>query len=77
MPIDPRRRDDIVATVAAYDRTNPEARLPRNAARLLAATARQQSWPLPSRLSRYRRAIREAPDPATLGILGCNRERSA
>lgn len=24
-----------------------------------------------------RRAIREAPDPATLGILGCNRERSA
>ena len=32
---------------------------------------------LPSRLSRYRRAIREAPDPATLGILGCNRERSA
>ena len=34
-----------MATVAAYDRTNPEARLPRNAARLLAATARQQSWP--------------------------------
>ena len=36
MPIDPRRRDDIVAVVAAYDRANPEARLPRNAARLLA-----------------------------------------
>ena len=36
MPIDLRRRDDIVAAVAAYDRANPEARLPRNAARLLA-----------------------------------------
>ena len=36
MPIDPRRRDDIVAVVAGYDRANPEARLPRNAARLLA-----------------------------------------
>jgi len=36
MPIDPRRRDDIVAAVAAYDRANPETRLPRNAARLLA-----------------------------------------
>jgi hypothetical protein len=33
MPIDPRRRDDIVAAVAAYDRAN----LPRNTARLLAA----------------------------------------
>jgi len=37
MPIDPRRRDDIVAAVAAYDRANPDARLPRNTARLLAA----------------------------------------
>jgi hypothetical protein len=37
MPIDPRRRDDIVAAVAAHDSANPEARLPRAAARLLAA----------------------------------------
>jgi hypothetical protein len=37
MPIDPRRRDGLVAAVAAYDRANPETRLPRNAARLLAA----------------------------------------
>jgi hypothetical protein len=37
MPIDPRRRDDIVAAVAAHNRANPETRLPRNAARLLAA----------------------------------------
>ena len=37
MPIDPRRRDDIVAAVAAYDRAHPSAPLPRNAARLLAA----------------------------------------
>ena len=37
MPIDSRRRDDIVAAVAAYDRANPETRLPRNAAHLLAA----------------------------------------
>ena len=36
MPIDPRRRDDIVAAVAAYDSANPSAPLPRNAARLLA-----------------------------------------
>jgi len=36
MPIDLRRRDDIVAAVAAYDRANPETRLPRNATRLLA-----------------------------------------
>ena len=36
MPIDPRRRDDIAAAVAAYDSANPKARLPRNAARLLA-----------------------------------------
>jgi hypothetical protein len=35
MPIDLPRRDDIVAAVAAYDRANPETRLPRNAARLL------------------------------------------
>jgi hypothetical protein len=37
MPIDPRRRDDIAAAVAAYDAAHPKARLPRNAARLLAA----------------------------------------
>ena len=36
MPIDRRRRDDIAAAVAAYDRANPNAPLPRNAARLLA-----------------------------------------
>ena len=37
MPTDLRRRDDIAAAVAAYDSANPKARLPRNAARLLAA----------------------------------------
>jgi hypothetical protein len=36
MPIDLRRRDDIAAAVAAYDRDHPDALLPRNA-RLLAA----------------------------------------
>ena len=36
MPIDERRRDEITAAVAAYDSANPKARLPRNAARLLA-----------------------------------------
>ena len=36
MPIDPRRRDDIVAAVATHDSANPSAPLPRNAARLLA-----------------------------------------
>jgi hypothetical protein len=36
MPIDQRRRDDIAAAVAAYDNANPNAHLPRNAARLLA-----------------------------------------
>jgi hypothetical protein len=36
MPIDPCRRDDIVAAVAAYDRDHPDAPLPRNAALLLA-----------------------------------------
>jgi len=36
MPVDPRRRDDIVAAVAVYDRANPETCLPRNATRLLA-----------------------------------------
>ena len=35
MPIDPRRRDEIAAAVAAYDRDHPDAPLPRNAARLL------------------------------------------
>jgi hypothetical protein len=37
MPIDPRRRDKITAAVAAYDRDHPDAPLPGNAARLLAA----------------------------------------
>jgi hypothetical protein len=37
MPIDPRRRDDIVAAVAAHDSANPSQPLPRTAARLLAA----------------------------------------
>ena len=37
MPVDPRRRDDIVAAVAAHDSANPSAPLPRNAARLLVA----------------------------------------
>jgi hypothetical protein len=36
MPIDPCRRDDIVAAVAARDSANPSAPLPRNTARLLA-----------------------------------------
>ena len=36
MPIDQRRRDEIAAAVAAYDRDHPDAPLPRNAARLLA-----------------------------------------
>ena len=36
MPTDLRRRDDIAAAVAAYDRANPDDPLPRNAGRLLA-----------------------------------------
>jgi hypothetical protein len=36
MPINERRRDDIATAVAAYDTDNPNAPLPRNAARLLA-----------------------------------------
>jgi hypothetical protein len=36
MPIDQRRRDEIIAAVAAYDRDHPDAPLPRNAAQLLA-----------------------------------------
>ena len=36
MPTDLRRRDDIAAAVAAYDRDRPDAPLPRNTARLLA-----------------------------------------
>jgi hypothetical protein len=36
MPTDLRRRVDIAAAVAAYDGANPNAPLPRNAARLLA-----------------------------------------
>jgi hypothetical protein len=35
-PTDQLRRDAIAAAVAAYDRANPDERLPRNAARLLA-----------------------------------------
>ena len=37
MPIDQRRGDNIAAAVAAYDAANPNAPLPRNTARLLAA----------------------------------------
>ena len=37
MPTDLRRRDEIAAAVAAYDRDHPDAPLPRNAGRLLAA----------------------------------------
>jgi hypothetical protein len=37
MPIDPRRRDDIVAAVVAYDRADPSAPLPHNTVRLLTA----------------------------------------
>jgi hypothetical protein len=37
LPIDQRRRDDLAAAVAAYDSTNPEARLPRSTVPLLAA----------------------------------------
>ena len=36
MPIDPRRRDEITAVVAAYDRDHSDAPLPRNTVRLLA-----------------------------------------
>ena len=36
MPTDLRRRDEIAAAVAAYDRDHPDAPMPRNAARLLA-----------------------------------------
>ena len=42
MPIDQRRRDEIAAAVAAYDRANPKARLPRSAARLLAVMFRSE-----------------------------------
>jgi hypothetical protein len=37
MPPDLRRRDDIAAAVAAYDRDHPDTPMPRHAARLLAA----------------------------------------
>ena len=43
MPIDLRRRDDIAAAVAAYDRDHPDAPLPRNAGRLLAVMFRQRT----------------------------------
>jgi hypothetical protein len=38
MPIDPRRRDEIAAAVAAYDHDHPDAPLPRNAAQISADT---------------------------------------
>ncbi len=37
MPIDPHRREAIEAAVAAYNAADPDAPLPRNTARLLAA----------------------------------------
>ena len=37
MPIDQRRRHEIAIAVVAHESANPKARLPRNAARLLAA----------------------------------------
>ena len=42
MPIDLRRRDEIAAAVAAYDRDHPDAPLPRNAGRLLAVMFRSE-----------------------------------
>ena len=36
MPIAERRRDEIAAAVAAYDRDHPDTPLPRNASQLLA-----------------------------------------
>src|SRR4249919_642053 len=36
MPTNERRRDEIAAAIAAYDRDHPDAPLPRNAALLLA-----------------------------------------
>ena len=37
MPINERRRDDIAAAVAAYDRDHPDTPMPRGAAPLLTA----------------------------------------
>ena len=37
MPTDQRRRDEITAAIAAYDRDHPDAPLPRNTVRLLTA----------------------------------------
>ena len=37
MPMDPRRRDEIAAAVAAYNSANPLSLLPRNTVPLLAA----------------------------------------
>jgi len=37
MPIDPRRREEIAATVAAWNQAHSAALLPRNTVRLLAA----------------------------------------
>jgi hypothetical protein len=42
MPTDLRRRDEIAAAIAAYDRDHPDAPLPRNSARLLAAMFRSE-----------------------------------
>ena len=36
MPINERRRDEIAAAIAAYDRDHPDAPLPRNTVRVLA-----------------------------------------
>ena len=37
MPMDPRRREEIAAAVAAWNQDHPEVSLPRNTVRLLAA----------------------------------------
>ena len=42
MPIDLRRRDEIAAAVAAYDRDHPDTPLPRNAGRLMAVMFRSE-----------------------------------
>ena len=36
MPMDPRRREEIAAAVAAWNQDHPEVSLPRNTVRLLA-----------------------------------------
>jgi hypothetical protein len=61
MPTDRHRRHEIAVAVVAYASTNPQARLPRNAARLLAAMFPTEDV--------YRRSL---DDIATTG--GFNRE---